>query len=1078
MIVALAIFTSVAAFPIQEGTLPEIHAGLNKPVREVSPGLYHHEFEHVAFDGVKTAFAYRARRVEHLVELGDSEVGFVGLKCRQGSIVEVTVKNLSAPLSWAAGTAYQNATILVGNDDISCSDQNLDSGKVSILHRVLQAPALVSANKNKGQYVYSLIAEETHFSHAFEHLSLQFYRGKRDIDTVKKELSKAKPDEVINREQRNDSDAGASSRDAPESRSPTISESSVASSSMKASEPISLDFLTLLHDGDIKAATAAGGRHLLSTYSCGHADDCGFGTFLYSWDYGEACCCDDWGTCGWACATERKPVCSECTADKACATCSYCTLCTGWNSCDSCVYGSDRPYRASRVAGYTCEECADDNHCDDGSVCNKPTTGRWTCEVNEAISTCKSEMPEKTTNTVSSNSKYIVKLKTVTVKEHDTDAFSEGNKGTHEYFMRTQQKGYWTDNIALPCLTQMDANVALEVNAAIAEVNCGDSFRFGIWEDDTALGGFVGFYEAMGDKWFSTLDFITSSTIFYNTETSKVSFVIECEGCKQYCTDSNSMTAVSTPDADDVTWALSNELTGIGYSRDTYLPIGIWNFDSDTKQASEAIVLSGGGMTMNCEDCHLTVSDADLFIDVETSLASGIEKFAVWADVEVTFHIKALLESEGAYTKEWTKALIEIAQLPYPLHLDLTVAGVGFKAGLKAGVDLVTLLAASVSGSAEYTSDVKGDLKFGLVYDVNNGASFLNNAGVNNENPTWKNSINGAMTAKLAIRPCLQAGIWGNAGSVAQAHAYAEGCADVFALAKLSHTAAGFSTSPTDTGFSTALVKLDEALPDLFKSCEVTTTSKHDTRLLVDVGIGNPKLRAEWYADITWGSGSATDEEKAAQQALKTSSYGPWSLPGAELSLSVASGCMCVSACSSGETASGVDTPQLPETPSLPPAPSSTDVIMPTSGAFVQGALLLVGMQLFEWNADMELAFRKTMAGSANVWVNHVRVESVTQTVVARRRLLESTALDVKYVVYATNSETMDTIASRITADVISGDFLVKARMNGMSGVTSLVVSEAPNTLVLVESAALGLPQAACVSSLLALMASFFAVRF
>ena len=108
-------------------------------------------------------------------------------------------------------------------------------------------------------------------------------------------------------------------------------------------------------------------------------------------------------------------------------------------------------------------------------------------------------------------------------------------------------------------------------------------------------------------------------------------------------------------------------------------------------------------MTMNCEDCHLTVSDADLFIDVETSLASGIEKFAVWADVEVTFHIKALLESEGAYTKEWTKALIEIAQLPYPLHLDLTVAGVGFKAGLKAGVDLVTLLAASVSGSAEYT---------------------------------------------------------------------------------------------------------------------------------------------------------------------------------------------------------------------------------------------------------------------------------------------------------------------------------------------------------------------------------------
>ena len=137
---------------------------------------------------------------------------------------------------------------------------------------------------------------------------------------------------------------------------------------------------------------------------------------------------------------------------------------------------------------------------------------------------------------------------------------------------------------------------------------------------------------------------------------------------------------------------------------------------------------------------------------------------------------------------------------------------------------------------------------------------------------------------------------------------------------------------------------------------------------------------------------------------------------------------------------------------------------------------MLVGMQLFEWNAETELAFRSTLADSANVWVNHVRVDSVTQTVVARRRLLESTALDVKYAVYATTPENVDTIASRITADVNSGDFLVKARVNGMTAITSMVVSEEPNKLLLEESAAASLPHVAHVTLVFALMTSLIAV--
>ena len=43
-------------------------------------------------------------------------------------------------------------------------------------------------------------------------------------------------------------------------------------------------------------------------------------------------------------------------------------------------------------------------------------------------------------------------------------------------------------------------------------------------------------------------------------------------------------------------------------------------------------------------------------------------------------------------------------------------------------------------------------------------------------------------------------------------------------------------------------------------------------------------------------------------------------------------------------------------------------------------------MQLYEWNSAAELAFRKTVASSANVWVNHVRVDSVTARQVNRRR--------------------------------------------------------------------------------------------
>ena len=77
-------------------------------------------------------------------------------------------------------------------------------------------------------------------------------------------------------------------------------------------------------------------------------------------------------------------------------------------------------------------------------------------------------------------------------------------------------------------------------------------------------------------------------------------------------------------------------------------------------------------------------------------------------------------------------------------------------------------------------------------------------------------------------------------------------------------------------------------------------------------------------------------------------------------------------------------------------------------------------MQLYEWNSAAELAFRKTVASSANVWVNHVRVDSVTARQVNRRRNILSSALDVEYAVYAASPEQAGTIARSISADTES----------------------------------------------------------
>ena len=644
-------------------------------------------------------------------------------------------------------------------------------------------------------------------------------------------------------------------------------------------------------------------------------------------------------------------------------------------------------------------------------------------------------MPSKSTRT-KSGTKHVVRLKSVTVKVHNDD----GEKmGDHTYYGRTKHSGSWNDKLNLPCLTYMQPSEKLTIDAEVAIISCGESFRFGIWEDDIDGGSLTGWDpldDPMGDRWFTSLDFLVSSTT--SLESENIKFELECESCHASCSKENSLAKTITKSSDQTySMTLSEEVKELGFgSKDSYLPVGLWNYDSAAKKATKEYKLTEAGMTMNCKDCHLTVSDADLYVELTLDAFSGYKGFSVLADAEVTFHVDAILTGSKNKKLNSIKALVDDFALPSPLSISATVVGIGFTVGLKAKVDLLTDMSTAVDGSATYTSDVVGKLKAGLIYDMDTGINFLSTSDISNENVGWENSIIGELSSRLTVRPCLQAGVWAKASSFANAHAYGEICAGVFAETTLKHDSRGYETPlGPESNMSKALVKLDEVFPSTFKSCDAS--SKHDTRLLVQVGVSNVKLGADLNAELDWGFSSSSNEP--ANKELRKNAYGPWPLI-EEMSTPVASGCLCISACGR---------PALPSAgaPALPPAPTSTDVDMPNDGSFVEGIISLVGMQLYEWNSAAELAFRKTIASSANVWVNHVRIDSVTARQINRRRsLLSTSALDVEYVVYAASPEQAGTIASSISADAESGALAIKARENGLTAVTSTSSVKEPTT--------------------------------
>ena len=71
----------------------------------------------------------------------------------------------------------------------------------------------------------------------------------------------------------------------------------------------------------------------------------------------------------------------------------------------------------------------------------------------------------------------------------------------------------------------MQPSDKLTIDAEVASISCGESFRFGIWEDDFDGGSFTGWdplEDPMGDRWFS-IGFFGVVNLSLNLNTSNLS---------------------------------------------------------------------------------------------------------------------------------------------------------------------------------------------------------------------------------------------------------------------------------------------------------------------------------------------------------------------------------------------------------------------------------------------------------------------------------------------------------------------------------------------------------------------------
>ena len=297
---------------------------------------------------------------------------------------------------------------------------------------------------------------------------------------------------------------------------------------------------------------------------------------------GEYCTREDLGS-----SLSKKWECQPC--DSKCASCNG----GGASACTSCISGP-RPH-LSTVG--TCEACLEESHCPHGYTC---TSGEWGStflsewECVDIFGTCAKDMPPKRSSVTRSDGKHVVLLKSVTIKKHESDGVL-GSGGEQDFY-------FWTHRGSkheLPCLSLTDDHQAFRnIDADVGAVACDEALRFGLWESDSFGSEWLGtswmFDDAYGDRWFTTLDFLSSATYLYRGD--KADFELECQGCHA-CASAES---TSNP----LSQFKQGERIDVG-------PVNVWNYDTQSGTAIEAFDLVGdstsGGPSVRCSNCYLGI---------------------------------------------------------------------------------------------------------------------------------------------------------------------------------------------------------------------------------------------------------------------------------------------------------------------------------------------------------------------------------------------------------------------------------------------------------------------------------------
>ena len=488
-------------------------------------------------------------------------------------------------------------------------------------------------------------------------------------------------------------------------------------------------------------------------------------------------------------------------------------------------------------------------------------------------------------------------------------------------------------------------------------------------------------------------------------------------------------------------------------------PVGIWNYDADTSAAMDAVpIYSSNAVTFTCTDCHLAVTEATLYVSVELDTRTGFSEVSVWGDFEMELSLDLLLKLMSTDETESTKELIPMTGV-YGLYYANAIrpSGVAFDLGLKAGVDQVINLDISAldnSGTlvttATWGTVIAARSQFGFTYTDEAGTKLLSSSTISNTPRPLVLDLASSAVITAGFRPRLELGAFAGVG-FAEGQVMAHSAIDLRAVLTLSQDAA-FVPGTQPATFDAAPLKLEEITSAGEDGVVGCNSAPHNVRVLLEYGTAKSSYGVNWYAAAGWPGNHL-------KSYIWQEEMGPWRLRSLEKMYSALSGCLCLRCDSSDDSSPAVPSSSTPSnslpsgspTGSAPTAasPSSVEPAMPSSGVFVEGAVSLNGMSLYQWTSTAELGFRRTVADSAGVDVTSVEVTGVSQS---RRRLMAG--LSVNYRMHARSSARASVMASSLQSELETGGFLVKLHQEGLDDVEEITVLEAAEVTTVDEEAA------------------------